>query len=123
MEDGLREARQVRAAESQSLFRGINERINALNEAFSMVLPRGEWVCECADAVCVQPIEMTGADYEAIRAHPNHFAVVPGHELAEVDGVLEDHDHYLVVEKIGAGAAVARSNDPRHALEVAGAAR
>ena len=39
MEDGTREVRQVRAAQNQSLFREINEEINALNDSFSMLLP------------------------------------------------------------------------------------
>jgi hypothetical protein len=113
MEDGTREVRQIRAAQNQSLFREINERINGLNESFSMLLPRGEWVCECADTACVERIEMTGAEYEAIRQGPNRFPVIPGHELAEVERVVEASGCYLVVEKIGAGAAVARDHDPR----------
>ena len=113
MEAATRDLRQVRAAQNQSLFREINERINALNDAFSIVLPRGEWVCECADVACVERIEMTGAEYEAIRQGPNRFPVIPGHELPEVERVVEASDCYLVVEKIGAGAAVAEDHDPR----------
>ena len=56
---------------------------------------------------------MTGAKYEAIRQGPNRFPVIPGHERREVERVVEASDCYLVVEKIGAGAAVARDHDPR----------
>jgi hypothetical protein len=113
MENGVREVRQVRAAENQSLFRAINERIKSLNDAFCLMLPLGEWVCECADVACVERIAMTGAEYEAIRQSSNRFPVLPGHEQAEVEGVVQANDRYLVVEKIGAGAAVATDNDPR----------
>jgi len=113
MGDGTREVRQVRAAQHQSLFREINEEVKALNDSFSMLLPLGEWVCECADLTCVERIEMPGAKYEAIRQGSNRFPVIPGHELREVERVVEASDCYLVVEKIGAGAAVARDNDPR----------
>ena len=89
MEYGTREVRQVRAAQNQSLFREINEEVKALNDSFSMLLPIGEWVCECADLTCVERIEMTGAKYEAIRQGPNRFPVIPGHELPEVERVVQ----------------------------------
>ena len=89
MEYGTREVRQVRAAQNQSLFREINEEVKALNDSFSTLLPIGEWVCECADLTCVERIEMTGAKYEAIRQGPNRFPVIPGHELPEVERVVQ----------------------------------
>ena len=48
--------RASRAARNQSFFRQINERVNELNEAFSLVLPLGEWVCECAEQSCIARI-------------------------------------------------------------------
>jgi hypothetical protein len=110
---GIQEARQVRAAQNQSLFRDINERIEQLNEAFETVLPLSEWVCECADTNCVQHVEMSLAEYEALRAEPNRFAVIAGHEASDVERVVSRTERYIVVEKIGAGAPVAVGNDPR----------
>jgi hypothetical protein len=40
--------RETRAADNQSLFRSINERVKELNDGFSFGAPLGEWVCECA---------------------------------------------------------------------------
>src|SRR5438034_4210590 len=113
MEDGTREVRQVRAAQNQSLFREINEKSKPSTIRSRCCCRSGEWICECADLICVERIEMTGAKYEAIRQGPNRFPVIPGHERREVERVVEASDCYLVVEKIGAGAAVARDNDPR----------
>jgi hypothetical protein len=110
---GPQEAQRVRAARNQSLFRDINERIEQLNQAFETVLPLSEWVCECADAGCVEHIELSLAEYEALRADGNRFAVVPGHEVADVERVVDRFERYVVVEKLGAGAAVAVENDPR----------
>ena len=110
---GNQEARRVRAAQNQSLFRDINERIEQLNEAFATVLPLSEWVCECADTTCVAHIVLSLSEYEALRADPNRFAVVPGHEVDEVERVVSRHERYVVVEKLGAGATVAVENDPR----------
>jgi hypothetical protein len=110
---GTQEARQVRAAQNQSLFRDINERIEQLNEAFETVLPLSEWVCECADTGCVEHVEMSLAEYEALRAESNRFAVVAGHEKRDVERVVSRAERYIVVEKIGAGASIAVENDPR----------
>jgi len=67
------ESRQVRAARNQSLFREINERIEALNEGFGLILPMGAWICGCADDACAEVMEMTLDEYEAIRRYANRF--------------------------------------------------
>jgi hypothetical protein len=107
------EQRRVRAAQNQSLFREVNERIEHLNDLFQSFTDVGDWVCECADRTCIEKIPMTLPEYEAIRSDGNRFAVKPGHEIAEVEVVIERKDNYLVVQKLGAGAAVAAERDPR----------
>ena len=42
---------------------------------------------------------MTMAEYEAIRAHPTHFGVVPQHEQPEIETVIERRPTYFVAEK------------------------
>jgi hypothetical protein len=107
------ESTAVRAARHQSLFREVNERVADLNETFSPLDPMGEWICECADERCFEPMSLTLAEYEAIREHAARFPVLPGHERPEVETVVEANDRYLVVEKIGAARAVAVEHDPR----------
>jgi hypothetical protein len=105
--------RATRAAKNQSLFREINERIESLNEAFGDILPVSEWVCECADDTCVERFVMTVEAYEKIRAHPARFPILPGHEVPGVERVVERHEGYVVVEKLGEAKAIATSLDPR----------
>lgn len=105
----------LRAARNQILLREVNERIKALNEAFDLLTPTGTWVCECADLSCIEQIELTLAEYEAIRAHGARFPVAPGHEVLEVERVVERHDRYYVVEKIGAGRRLAEAQSPQAA--------
>jgi hypothetical protein len=107
------ESRQMSAARNQSLFREVNERIEDLNEGRGTILPLGEWVCECADEACVGRMKLTVPEYEAIRQDGNRFPVLPGHEQLDVERVVERNERYLVVEKLGKGAAVAREHDPR----------
>lgn len=104
----------LRAARNQALYREVNERLEALNEAFENVLDAGSaWVRECADMNCTATMELTLGEYEALRAHPNRFAVLPGHALPEVEAIVEDHGGYVVVEKLGPGASFAVETNPR----------
>ena len=107
--------REVRAAQNQSLFREINERIKDLNEGFSLVLASGEWVCECANETCTERISMSAQEYEAIRSAGVRFFVAPGeeHVWPDVEGVTKRYDRYWVVEKIGHSGEMAREADPR----------
>jgi hypothetical protein len=103
------------AARNQSFFRQINERVNELNEAFSLVLPLGEWVCECADQSCIARIELSGQDYETVRQNGARFVVAPGdeHVWPDVENVTERNARYWVVEKLGEAARLSGELDPR----------
>ena len=106
----------VRAARNESLYREVNERIEELNKRFDAALEAGAaWVCECADTECSEPMKMTLGEYEELRSYPNRFAVLPGHVVAGVERVVDAHDSYVVVEKIGPAAQVAAELDPRKA--------
>jgi hypothetical protein len=100
----------VRAAENQSLFRTVNERIAELNRTFDMLTPYGSWACECAQLSCIQRVDMTLAEYTAMRADPIRFAVAPAdeHVIPDVEQVVERTDRYWIVEKTGAAAGRAR---------------
>jgi hypothetical protein len=90
-----------RAAENQALFREINERVRALNESFAGLLPMGDWVCECAQASCVERIEVAHDEYEALRNVPGRFAVAPNdrHVFPALDRVVGRYETYWVVER------------------------
>jgi hypothetical protein len=106
--------RVLRAARNQATYRNVNERIEELNQSLGEILDvGGMWICECADEACTEPMQMTPQAYEQLRAHPNRFAVLRGHVYPEVERVVEEHDGYVVVEKLGAGASFAVAHDPR----------
>ncbi len=106
--------RQRRVAENESLFREVNESVERLATGF---VGGGEqmqdFLCECGDDACLDRVALRLREYEAVRADPRRFALVPGHEQLEVERVVEDHGRYVVVEKIGTGAKVAEELDPR----------
>jgi hypothetical protein len=61
----------------------------------------------------MEQIELRRAEYEAIRANPKHFAVLPGHEDLRIASVVEQHDGFFVAEKLGEAAEIAIEQDPR----------
>lgn len=88
-----------RIAMNEATFRRVNEAIQAGRaEAGNAV----DLICECGRLGCVEHLRMGAGEYRAIRASPRRFAVVPGHELPEVEDVVGEGDGYLVVEKSGA---------------------
>ena len=107
------EGRVIRAAENQSLFREVNERVQQLNDGFATFSEVNEWLCECADASCTEKISMTMSEYEQLRSHGNRFAVLPGHEVLDVEAVIDATGRYVTVAKLGSGAELARRSDPR----------
>jgi hypothetical protein len=107
------DARRVRAAKNQSLFRDVNEGIEGISEGFELSTRMIDFVCECASPDCAEVIEMTQGEYESIRRIPTHFAIKPRHEIAEVEQVMAANARYIVVSKLGAAAHAATNLDPR----------
>jgi hypothetical protein len=59
-------------------------------------------------------ISLSIGDYERIRADSALFAVVPGHEITDVEAVVEEQRGFNVVRKHpGEPMAVAEATDPR----------
>jgi hypothetical protein len=100
-------------ARNEALFREVNERIEDVQSGFD-AHGRTDFLCECGSDDCTQPISLTLAEYEHIRQDPKHFVVVPGHDVVDVERVVEQTDRYAVVEKLpGAPAKIALERDPR----------
>jgi hypothetical protein len=101
-----------RAARTEALFRETNEAIE-----------RGLWPddqreqvrfrCECSQLECHTILSLSVPEYEYVRDHPRRFVVAAGHETPEAEVVVQRHDGYLVVEKLGVSGAEAERLDPR----------
>jgi hypothetical protein len=102
-----------RVALNQALFRAANERRRSWPERRGESPEASQYLCECADTRCLERFEMAGNDYEAVRANPYRFVVAPGHVCARAERVVEDHEGYAVVEKLGEAARIAEATDPR----------
>jgi hypothetical protein len=104
MDESPRE-REKRAAQNQLLFREVNRRIASLAErALLPEIAPIEVTCECVDMSCTATIQIHLHEFAEIDRATNRFLVVPGHELPEVEDVVERGDRFLIVGKRGAGA-------------------
>jgi hypothetical protein len=108
------DVRQVRLARNQTLFRAVNERVEALSDRVAAAEVRHSFGCECSDLSCASQIELTHEEYEHVREGPATFVIAPGHELGLIEVVVARHERYTVVEKIAAAHDVAVATDPRH---------
>ena len=59
--------------------------------------PEAEFFCECGDSRCTERINLTLAEYEAIRAMPGRFLVWPGHEGTPFRRIVASTDRFSVV--------------------------
>ena len=106
--------RAKRIGENEALYRSINEKIEGLNETFGLVAESMAVVCECGDVTCTQQIELDIPTYERVRADPTQFVLVPGHEIPDVEHIVEEHETYNIIRKDpGDPARIARETDPR----------
>ena len=93
------------AAAVEARFRDLNEH---------MADPVGDeprrlfgFVCECAAEECIEPVQLTLAEYFAIHSDPRSFVVAPFHDLPTVESVVRREEGWWVVRKYGTAGAEA----------------
>jgi len=89
-----------RAARNEEVFRSVNEQIEQGAEKHAVVgLVR--FHCECDRESCFDRLELHAPRYREILQQPYMFVVAPGHDDPRVERLIERHESYSVVEKIG----------------------
>jgi hypothetical protein len=83
-----------RIVQTEMFFRAVNEEIARTNG-------HGEtmYLCECGNAACAAAIELSDEAVRALHAEPDLFVVLAGHEIPDVEIVVERHDGYVFVRK------------------------
>jgi hypothetical protein len=106
--------RKRRIGLNESIFREANERIEELNQTFATLTDKLVLVCECGYGDCAEKISMSVTEYEELRADSAHFAIVHGHEIPDVEHVVQEREGYDVVRKDdGVARRIAEVTDPR----------
>jgi hypothetical protein len=103
--------RAERIAMTEAAFRIANERMAAWEEVPADVDEL--FFCECSDFACRQKVPLTRALYEAVRSRPEWFLIVPGHEVPDLEEVVQRADTHWIVEKPPIVAGITRGADPR----------
>jgi hypothetical protein len=103
-----------RLGENEVVFRRLNEqvkkgveetnRIAIEDNQKSMVIDFDDetplqFYCECSDENCVKRVVIDYTEYNRIHEQRDHFVVVPGHELPDIERVIRKEDKFNVVEK------------------------
>ena len=63
------------------------------NEESTKALAR----CECADLRCNATLDLTSTERTSMRARRGRYSVKPGHEIVDIDHVVEENERYAVV--------------------------
>lgn len=106
--------RERRIGKNEALFREVNDRIERVTESLQVTTENLSILCECGDESCLEKVEVSLPEYERIRSDPALFFVLPGHELPDVEDVVEEAPGYYIVRKRSGGPAeLATELDPR----------
>jgi hypothetical protein len=111
----MMDERTRRIGKNEALFRQVNEEVEGLERGLAEISD-GTFhiVCECGDLICQQRLVVPIGDYEAVRADPTLFFVIPGHEKPSAESVVETKSDFNVVRKHSGGPEdIARATDPR----------
>jgi hypothetical protein len=86
-----------RAKRNEVFHRESNELL--VREEFEEARREADVICECASRGCMARIRTTPHEYVETHSLPNRFIVVHGHEVPEVEDVVDSRPLFLVVEK------------------------
>ena len=105
------ERRKHQIARNEALFREVNERVQEVSEDRATLTT--DFVCECGDEGCTETVALRDEEYEHVRADPLLFAIVPGHEIPDLEEVIARNQRFFVVRKHISEGLIARQTDPR----------
>ena len=107
------DARTRRIADNESRFRDINERLEADLRRLPVDGDPVDFVCECGKLECSATVPLTLDEYERVRQDSATFAVLPGHEIGDVEDVVHRSERFFVVRKHVESRPIAEGSDRR----------
>ncbi len=75
----------------ENVFRQINES--------SLKLEHPRFICECSDASCSSPIEVSARIVRSLHEDRNLYVVEPTHANDDLEELVETHDAFVIVRK------------------------
>jgi hypothetical protein len=83
-----------RMRQTELFFRALNEEIFKAGG-----MTAADVVCECANPLCTERMLVPAPTLHALHADPKLFVVLPGHQIPDLERVVDEIDGYLVVQK------------------------
>jgi len=105
--------RKERIARNESAFRALNESLEASVHRGRPAEDFAGFVCECGDTDCDATVRLDLPTYESIRQDAQLFVILPGHDVPDVEDVVDGSGGYVVVRKHEDAADVVEQTDPR----------
>jgi hypothetical protein len=101
-------------AARQCAMRDANEAAELVNMAPGGGL-RTALRCECGDPTCLAAVQLTHAEYEAVRAYGSRFLIERDHENPESSWVLCEDARFAVIDVVAGDARYqVLARNPRH---------
>jgi hypothetical protein len=94
----MSEREDIKVAQTESLFRGVNERIAESAQRFGS--DTASFVCECDDPSCAHKIHAALNEYEDVRSDGAQFLIVEEHINPDVERVTRRTPRFSLVEKV-----------------------
>ena len=94
------------------MFRTANERASEWEERHA-ASEAELYSCECADRDCREKVSLRKAEYERVRADSGQFVLRLGHEIPDVETVIERHEGWVIIEKAPEVRDTVERLDPR----------
>jgi hypothetical protein len=91
--------RNARLEENQETFKLANERLERVVAERLEAAERVPFLCECADETCMGAIDLTLADYRAVREHENYYVILVDHLRSPGEEVVAHRDGYDITQK------------------------
>jgi hypothetical protein len=86
--------RAERIVQTELFFRAINEETARLDGHGTTV-----FLCECGNPACAEGLELTAVALKQLHSGNGLFVVLPGHEIPDVESVVDRSNGYLIVRK------------------------
>lgn len=105
--------RERRLAANERFFRDVNEQIGGIARSQGTDRHFYEFLCECSNTDCDLMLPLRISEYELARQDATVFIVTPGHDLPDIETVVEHTSRYDLVRKHDEAAELAELDNPR----------
>ena len=109
----MADLRAEQVARNEAHFRDLNAALDKGLEGSPRLREETGFICECGRPACGSLVHVPLAKYEEVRSDARRFLIAPGHEILEVEDVVEEGERHSVVRKFLDVIHIVEPTDPR----------